>query len=291
MAKTGGVQRSHSTYHRWVLDTEADEIKVPEEAMAAIPAEGPAPPGEPVPDTPGQGTDPPAEPSALFADGTRYKGRDAAGHTTAGELRVLVGVRRSGEAFAIGAWTGKSWEEIGKDLEERKIRLPARSVLVTDGESPIAEGLASLANWHQRCQWHVARDLYFSMHEQGATAAEVRPWRDRLWKVMGVELPADAYDVVPDTVKEDVQRRLAAAETGLSSLIAEIRKAKFEIGEDHTHPPAHLHRRGGMGEVLGEAHGDQPGRRPDIPHRQGTRLAGCHPQPWDITLFCLFPFA
>ena len=217
-----GVVRSHTSFHRWVLKTDADEIKVPEDAVDAI-REPAAEEGGP----PGEDSGVKKEPASLFADGTRYKGRTAGGHARAGTLKALVGVREDGRTFAIGAWADKSWEDIGRELEERKLRFADGSILVTDGEQPIADGLAALAGRHQRCQWHVARDLYFSMHEQGASAADVRPWRDRLWQVMGVELPSEDYDVVPEGVREDVGRRLAAAESGLRSLIAEIRKGGF----------------------------------------------------------------
>ena len=44
---------------------------------------------------------------------------------------------------------------------------------------------------------------------------------------MGVELPSEDYDVVPEGVRADVGRRLAAAESGLRLLITEIRKGGF----------------------------------------------------------------
>ena len=118
------VNADHSTFHRWMLRTDADEIKVPEDAIASIPGvEGP-------------------RPVQLLADGMKCKGvgdDGPRGHGPAkqGDIKVLLGIRESGTVFPVGTWAGhETWKEIGDELERRKVKLPEGSVLIANGTRP-----------------------------------------------------------------------------------------------------------------------------------------------------------
>ena len=78
VANTMGIKADHSTFHRWVLRTDADEIKMPEDTVASIP-----------------GARPP-KPVQVFADGTKSKGvgddgPKGHGHAKQGDIKVLLG--------------------------------------------------------------------------------------------------------------------------------------------------------------------------------------------------------
>lgn len=71
------AKECHSTFRRWVLKTDADEIRVPEGTMGAVPG-------------------------VLYADGTKCKSVGADGHACKGDVKVLLGVRNEGTVFPIG---------------------------------------------------------------------------------------------------------------------------------------------------------------------------------------------
>ena len=215
-----GLHLDHSTYHRWVLSTDADEIKVPEDTLAAVPGSS-------------DGGRPP-QPVTLFADGTKCKGKDDAGHSVQGDVKVLLGIRQSGSVFPIGTWTGhETWEEIGRQLEKRRVKFPDGSILVCDGELGLAEGLASIASNQQRCQWHVVRDTYHAMWRDGGKMPDIGPVQDRLKRIMAIELPRESFETVPDEKKDALRKKTDDAEKKMDELIGEVRKGGFEKAGDY----------------------------------------------------------
>lgn len=210
-----GLHLDHSTYHRWVINTDADEITVPEDTLAAVPGSS-------------DGGKPP-QPVTLFADGTKCKGRDDAGRSVQGDVKVLLGIRQSGSVFPIGTWTGhETWEDIGRQLEKRKVKFPDGSVLVCDGELGLAEGLASIATSQQRCQWHVVRDTYHAMWQDGGKKPDIGPVQDRLKRIMAIELPKGSFETVPAEKKDALRKKTEDAEKKMDELIGEVRKGGFE---------------------------------------------------------------
>jgi len=65
LEQTTGVRTPHSTLHGWVLDTKADQMDLPPDAMGALPA-------------------------TVVADGTKYKGAGA----VRGDIKALMALRR-----------------------------------------------------------------------------------------------------------------------------------------------------------------------------------------------------
>jgi hypothetical protein len=174
------AKECHSTFRRWVLKTDADEIRVPEGTMEAVPG-------------------------VLYADGTRCKSVGADGHACKGDVKILLGVRNEGTVFPIGTWTGhETWQDISDQLAKRQVKFPDGTILVCDGEIGLAESLSKLASDEQRCQWHVHRDLYHAMRMNGGKIKDVRPMQERLRGIMAIELPKESFAQVPEDQKASI---------------------------------------------------------------------------------------
>ena len=209
-----GLHMSHSTFHRWVLDTEADDIRVPDDVVAVQNAPQPE--------------DTPPEPITMFADGTKCKAKDTDGKAEQGDVKVLLGIRQSGRLFPIGTWTGhETWEQIGGQLKARNVKFADGSVLVCDGEPGLAEALAGLVSGNQRCQWHIVRDTYHAMWQDGGKAGDVKPVQDRLKKIMAIELPKESFEAVSDEQKKKLSDKTDRAEKELEALIGEVREKGY----------------------------------------------------------------
>lgn len=215
-ASSNAVRIDHSTFHRWMLRTDADDISVPPDVITSVP--GAAKP----------------RPVQLFADGTKCKcvGDDGPKHhgpAKTGDVKVLLGIRDDGAVFPVGTWSGhETWKEIGDELERRKIKFPEGSVLICDGEQEISEELAKIVNgYHQRCQWHTQRDLYHTMWQDGGNEEKCRPFRDRLKKVMAIELPKESFEKVSDKDKQELQKKTDAAEKDMETLIKDVRSGGY----------------------------------------------------------------
>ena len=123
----------------------------------------------------------------------------------------------------MGTWTsGESWRQVADDLTRRSIRFPAGTVLVADAESGLAEWLAEHVNLYQRCHWHTIRDLYYAMWKDHGTIDEIRPVRDALKAVIGIELPKEDFEAVPESEKDDIEARMEKAEAQVEELIRHL---------------------------------------------------------------------
>lgn len=207
-----GVSVSHSTSHRWVLRTDADEIRVPEDVIATA--------GNP---------DRVPKPVTIFADGTYCKGRTDDGGARKRDVKVIVGVRQSGDVFPIGTWTGdETWTDIGNELERRKVKFADGSILVSDGEEGLAENVSKLANGSfQRCHWHAVRDTYMSMWYDGGRIKDIRPVQNRLKKILAIELPKEDFEQVDKEQVGAIEAHMGESERALDALIADIRSRGF----------------------------------------------------------------
>ena len=194
LGQATGNRTPPSTLHGWVLDTRADQIDLPPAVLGALPA-------------------------TVFADGTKYKGAGG----VRGDIKALIGITATGEFVPLGTWTGgQSWKQVAADLDRRSVRFPAGTVLVADAESGLAEWLADHADLHQRCQWHVVRDLYHAMWKDGGAIGEIRPVQDALKVVMGIELPKEDFEQVPESEKDDIEARMEKAEAQVSELVRHL---------------------------------------------------------------------
>jgi hypothetical protein len=193
------AKESLSTFRRWALKTEADEIRIPEGTMGAVPG-------------------------VLYADGTKCKSISADGHSCKGDVKVLLGVGNEGTVFPIGTWTGhETWQNISDRLAKRQVKFPDGTILICDGEIGLAESLSKLASDEQRCQWHIHRDLYHMMRLNGGKIKDVRPMQERLRGIMAIELPKESFSLVPEDQKASITAKMVQAEKDLDMPINDIR--------------------------------------------------------------------
>jgi hypothetical protein len=209
------AKECHSTFRRWVLKTDADEIRVPEGTMGAVPG-------------------------VLYADGTKCKSVGADGHACKGDVKVLLGVRNEGTVFPIGTWTGhETWQDISDQLAKRQVKFPDGTILVCDGEIGLAESLSKLASDEQRCQWHVHRDLYHAMRMNGGKIKDVRPMQERLRGIMAIELPKESFAQVPEDQKASIKAKMEQAEKDLDVLISDIRSKGYAVAVNYLERAKH----------------------------------------------------
>lgn len=190
----GAIPVPKSTLHRWVAETSCDELSWPRGI------------------------------NYLFADGTGFKRRpDAdAGLNNRGEVRVALGITRRGRMVALGTWSGKSWEEIGDELQALRGRRGKAGLLVSDGEAGLAEGLSGLAGGYQRCHWHAVRDLGYTLWKEGAAKDERDELEGDLAGILGVEVPADNVEPVKAGDRREVEQRIKESERRLLELAVEL---------------------------------------------------------------------
>jgi hypothetical protein len=213
----GAIPVPKSTLNRWVAQSGCDELSWPRGM------------------------------NCLLADGTGYKRRPdpKAGLNNRGEVRVALGIDRRGRTVALGAWSGRSWEEIGEELQTRRGRRGRAGLLVSDGESGLAEGLSRLAGGHQRCHWHAVRGLNYTLWKEGADKEERDDWEGELAGILGVEIPSDSVEPVKEEERREVEERVVEAERRLGELASELEgkgygKASHYVRRAKDHLFSHL---------------------------------------------------
>ena len=187
----GEIPVPKSTLHRWVADSDCDELIWSKRTKF------------------------------LLADGTGYKRRPVPeqGLDNRGELRVVLGINRQGDLIPLGAFCGINWDEIGRRLAclrtDRKKKL---GLLISDGESGLAEGLAILAREHQRCHWHLVRDLGYTLHQDQAPKEEREQESKHLAGILGIELPPGSVEMVQEQDRKAIAEQIQNAEQQLEAL-------------------------------------------------------------------------
>jgi hypothetical protein len=113
----GEIPVPKSTAHRWVMESDCDQIKVDGKVV-----------------------------DSLFVDSTSYKRRPDAekGHDNRGDLRLLLGVKGDGEVVPFGCFSGVAWEDIGQQIRKKTVEMsPVAKVLIRDGEKGLDEALSA----------------------------------------------------------------------------------------------------------------------------------------------------
>lgn len=190
----GMIPVPKSTAHRWVAASDCDEIVTAGKTV-----------------------------QELLADGTGYKRRPdaSAGVSNHGEVRVVLGVSPGGTVIPMGAWSGKSWEEIGEAIAPKEAKTgPIAEVLVSDGEQGIVEELARLVNGEQRCHWHQIHQLGYFMWRDDAPRDDRRAAQQHLAGIIGIELPRQDFKMVAEEDKSALEQTTVAAEEKLDELVA-----------------------------------------------------------------------
>lgn len=196
LGSIGNIPVPKSTAHRWVAQSDCDQL-----------------------DETGETFD------MLFADGTGYKRRPdkQAKVNNRGELRVALGVDKSGSIVPLGAFSGKSWGEIAATVQgERDDGKPVADMLVSDGERGIAESFAKLCNSHQRCHWHCVNDLNYTMWQDKAKKDERKQMQKKLTAIIGIELPEEDFEMIDDSDKKALEQAVTVAESDVGKLIKKL---------------------------------------------------------------------
>jgi len=203
----GSIPVPKSTAHRWVVQSECDQIDTGKETF-----------------------------DVLLADGTGYKRRpnQESGMNNRGELRVALGVDRSGSVVPLGAFSGKSWEEISAIIKgQRDADKPVADILVSDGERGLAQSLAGLCSGHQRSHWHLIRDLDYTMWQDDAGKLERRQMQKNLTAIIGIEIPEEDFEMVNDSDKTALNDAVSCAQRDVRRLIAKLLDKGYEMAADY----------------------------------------------------------
>jgi len=207
LSTIGTIPVPKSTAHRWVAQSDCDRIDDSDKTF-----------------------------DMLFADGTGYKRRPdkEANLNNRGELRVALGIDKTGSIVPLGAFSGKSWDEIATIIEDdRDDETPIADMLVSDGERGIAESFAKLCNSHQRCHWHCVQDLNYTMWQDKAGKVERRQMQKKLAAIISIELPEEDYEKVDDSDKTALADAVAAGEYEIRKLIKKLLDKGYVAAADY----------------------------------------------------------
>lgn len=161
---------------------------------------------------------------AGMADGTGFKKWPG----KKGELRVVIGLDAGGKPIPLGTYAGESWADIAIKVEGRLKDSGTRlELFALDGEPALDRCLAGLAGTSQRCIWHLARDLGFSLWQDGVSLEERKMEFGALAGLVGVEIPEQDLEIVPPDQREDLRRELSAREAQLEAMAAEFRQKGY----------------------------------------------------------------
>jgi hypothetical protein len=207
LSTIGTIPVPKSTAHRWVAQSDCDQIDDSDETF-----------------------------DMLFADGTGYKRRPdkEAKLNNRGELRIALGVDKTGSIVPLGAFAGKSWNEIAAAVQgDRDNETPIADMLVSDGERGIAESFAKLCNSHQRCHWHCVQDLNYTMWQDKAGKVERRQMQKKLAAIIGIEIPEEDFEKVDDLDKTTLADAVAAGEYEIRKLIKKLLDKGYVAAADY----------------------------------------------------------
>jgi hypothetical protein len=172
----------------------------------------------------------------LFADGTGYKRRPdpQAGLNNRGELRLALGVDKSGSVVPLGAFSGKSWEEISSVVQgQRSSDELVAEMLVSDGERGLTQSLAALCGDQQRSHWHLVRDLNFPMWQDQADKTQRRQMQKELATIIDIEIPEEDFEQVRDEDKKTLERAVAGAQRDVGKLIGKLLDKGYNMAADY----------------------------------------------------------
>ena len=206
----GNIEIPKSTAHDWIKATPCDAVAQQQEFEFA----------------------------QILPDGTGYKKRPKApGASNRGELKVMIGVDDKGDTFPMGVWSDKSWAEIGTAIldpeDAAKRARPLADDLVVDGEPGMVEGLEHLADGVQRCHWHLARDLGYSMWKDEAPLRERKMKSKQLSQLIAIELPKGSVDEISDQDKAKLLERCDKVEREFDKFIEDLDAKGYGVAANY----------------------------------------------------------
>ena len=162
--------------------------------------------------------------TGIMADGTGYKRQDA--DTTKGDLRLVFGVKDGPKKLIpLGAWADKSWEEIDKELLQKRpsdIQVP---VLVVDGKD--GQALENLTSATQRCQWHIQNQLGYFLWKDKVDKQQRESLLEKLSGIIKIKLPKSDYQEISPEMQQQVQEKLKESKKSIEDLIRSFHKKGY----------------------------------------------------------------
>ena len=86
------------------------------------------------------------------------------------------------------------------------MKFPDGSILICDGEPGLSEAFAEYASEQQRCHWHIERDLYHAMYQDGGRKVDSKPIQEALAGALAIELPQEDFKYVSEEEKDYIER-------------------------------------------------------------------------------------
>lgn len=205
----GLISVPYRTAHNWVMQTDCDEIKLSGDIVGSMGA------------------------MQIIPDGTKFKGLPKNGTHEKGDLKTIVGVNTDGKVFPLGSYTDESWANINNKWKQKKLEFDDGSVVICDGEPGLAEAFADQVEFQQRCHWHIGRDLYHSMWQDGGKINDVKPLRSALCGVLAIELPKEDFQKVSEDEKDCIEERMEKAENVIDKLIDHLHEQGYKTAGNY----------------------------------------------------------
>lgn len=205
---------NHRTLHRWLIQTESDEIKVTHSDL-----------------------------NVLLADGTSYKkfvsqknltkknklneklGLKPVEISKRGEVKILMGINTENEVVPLGAWTSHAWKTIGsfihKANNQNKKIAPKKvaNILVADGEIGLNRGLKKLTHHQQRCLWHVPHELKPLMkYQDKAESEDIEYALNQVHSIFQIEIPETEFEKIETKELVELNQKIKDCETQMKLL-------------------------------------------------------------------------
>ena len=167
--------------------------------------------------------------SAIVADGTGVKQQNG----SKGELRVVIGITKSGHVEPLGSFSNTDWSEIEKTIKDRIKEAKAYGIpFIYDGEPGLDNFLADVAET-QRCTWHAPRGLYHSLWQDGLKRKDSQADMDKIKKLIGIELPEGDFELLKEEDKQQVNEKYESSKTQVKELIETFREKGYRHGASY----------------------------------------------------------
>ncbi len=196
----GSIPVPFTTLHRWVMKSDCDKIDPKKRKL-----------------------------QNLVADGTGFKQKPV-DDSNRGEVKVMVGITKTGVVVPIGAWTEESWSQIGREVKKANhphpnIKFnPIAEMLVSDGEIELTRGLKNLTKEQQRCVWHLSHDLGPTLkYQDEAPKQEAKDYQSEFATIIDIELPKEDFQEVKLEDKLEIEKQMFLAEKEVQRLIEEFK--------------------------------------------------------------------
>ncbi len=165
----------------------------------------------------------------LLADGTGFKRQPG----ERGDVRLVLEIGENGRIRPLGVWAGTPWKRIYRELKSR-LR-GQKELFVSDGEKGLEGWLGRLAKKSQRCHWHLTRDSGYALWRDGAPLEERKQTRERLSRLLAVEIPEEDVEFVSPEDRKELRQRIKAAENELDRLRGQFEEKGYEKAAAYLH--------------------------------------------------------